>query len=163
MDMITSWRTDLLKLLNMKVWMQFPGQEVPKYQSWERVQGEVGFHLPYFLCCFCCKRLDTAEVGLGGLAPGWPFWYYDTRMWSIVNFTAAQNFEFTFPKANHFQRGIRERGSESLSQQMTGNHHPSEITRVRHPRAATGEEQIGFLPVYVSTCWSPKTLWATSL
>lgn len=28
---------------HMKVWMQCPGQEVPKYQGWERVQREVGF------------------------------------------------------------------------------------------------------------------------
>lgn len=34
---------------------------------------------------------------------------------------------------------------------MSGNHWPSEITRVHHPTAATGEEQIGFLLVYIST------------
>jgi len=60
-------------LLNMKIWMQSPGQEVLTYQGWERVQVELDFHLPYFLYCFCCERLDTAGVGLGGLAPGWPF------------------------------------------------------------------------------------------
>lgn len=79
----------------------------------------------------------------------------------------AQNFEFNFSKADYFQRGIRDRGSESLSHQMTGNHCPSEITSVHHhPTAATGEEQVGFLPLYMSTFLllsKDCTLWATSL
>lgn len=65
----------------MKVWMQLSGQEVLKCQGWERVQEEgPDFHLPYFSYYFCCERLDTAEVRLGGLALGWPFWAYDTQM-----------------------------------------------------------------------------------
>lgn len=125
MDIPTSWRTDPFVLLNMKLWKQFPSQEVSKWQGWEKVCEEVGFHLPHFLHCFCCERLDTAMGGLGALAPGCPFWDYNAQMWSIVNWIPAQNFGFSFPKANQFQRCFRYRGLESLSQQMTGNHIPS--------------------------------------
>lgn len=55
---------------------------------------------------------------------------------------------------------------ESLSQQMTENHHSSETATVHHPTAATGEEQEGILPAYMSAfCLVTKdcTLGATSL
>lgn len=138
-------------LLKMKLWKQCPSQEVPKYQGWEKVHEEGGFYLPHFLYCFCCERLDTATAGLGALAPGCPFWDYNTQIWSTVNWIPAQNFEFSFSKANQFWGWFRYRSSESLSWQMTGNHIPSETTRAHHPTAAAGEEQAGFLWIYIST------------
>lgn len=53
------------------------------------------------------------EVGHSRGRAGWrssrlPVWWCDAQMCSITNFIAAQRFEFSFPKANHFQRGIRD-------------------------------------------------------
>lgn len=81
-----------------------------------------GSRFPFasFLVLFLLSEIRHSHGRAGCLGSRMFFLGFNTQMWSIVNWIPAQNFEFSFPKANQFQRCFRYRSSESLHSKWQG-------------------------------------------
>lgn len=90
---------------------------------------ESRFLLAIFLILLLLRevRHNRGRAGWLGSRMVFLIWYTNVKYCTSYS---IKIFQFSSLKESHFQSVIRDRRTESLSQQKTGNSHPSEITRV---------------------------------